>query len=137
MLRFFIISMCLAAIWPTAEVRGQVLGGITEHTMPPARRIVETTYDCGGRQTKLSVRYTRSAFEIVSGRRNGVPLSSAYLAQANTALRALDALIELNPQCGPTFDTVFAVGLIGRRRAIIFLVWSDHGFRTAGPEFIE
>jgi len=112
-------------------------GIIPEHGHPPAWRTVETVYECGGRRGHIVVRYSHQRFELVSMIRRGVRLPARDLLRANAALRRFDGLSELVPECGSTWDTIMAAGLIGRRRAIVFIVWSDREFRASAPEFIS
>ena len=53
------------------------------------------------------------------------------------ALRRLDSIIHLLPECASTWDAIMVVGLIGPRRAIVYLNWSANGLRASEPQFIS
>lgn len=80
--------------------------------------------------------YTLRGIEFLGGVRRGIALPAAEVERATQALRQLDTVTHFLPECSEQFDTIMAIGLIGRRRAVVFLGWSENRLQTHPPEFL-
>lgn len=110
----------------------------TSHHINPMWRIVETVYRCDGGERRFSVGYDRlGQIEFRGGTRAGTELSNAAVRGATDALRQLDAVSSIYPQCSPSSDLLTVTGRVGNRRAVLFLVWVQDRLQTSPPEFIQ
>jgi hypothetical protein len=96
---------------------------------------VETSYTCGGGERRFTLVYDeRVRASLVSAVRLGVALPPDQLAQVNRAIRGLDSLTSITPQCSEPHDMLIAVGVVGEQRSAVFVSWFGAEMRATAAQ---
>ena len=97
---------------------------------------METVYRCPQGERRFTIRNASNTITFEGGRRGEATLPPAEAERATRALRQLDALLLIIPECHPAGDPLMAFGRIGRRNAVVHLVWTGDRMRVSEPQFI-
>jgi hypothetical protein len=102
-------------------------------------RDVGTVYRCSGSARRFLVRYhdQEGTVRFVGGSRNGRKVTPSDVGRATEALRKLDAVSGIYPQCGSASDMLLAQGLVGKKKALVPLLWTAEGLRPSPLQMLE
>jgi hypothetical protein len=75
--------------------------------------------------------------EVRSGERRGVPLTRQSIERTTAALKRLDAVISIIPECGVQNDVLMVLGRAGGQHVFVYLRWSGDDIVASEPEPIS
>lgn len=108
------------------------------HPRAPVSSTVTTNYMCENGPGTITLGYEAHRFaEVRSGERRGVKLSRQALQRTTDALRRLEAVTAIIPECAEANDVLMVLGRAGGRPALVYLRWSGDDIVASEPDPIS
>lgn len=108
------------------------------HPRPPVSRTVTTNYMCEDGPRTITIAYIGHRFaEVQGGQRRGRALSRRAVDRATLALRRLEAVTTIIPECAEANDVLMVLGRAGGRPVLVYLRWSGDDIAASEPDPIS
>ena len=134
-----VLCLSMVSLSASAEQRALPQPPVMVHHRSPDTRAVETVYSCAGSTRRFSIRYegTKARARFVSGSRLERELDPADVERGTEALRRLDAVRAVYPECGAASDVLTAYGLVNNKEAMVLIPWTAHGLQAPNLKMLE